>query len=98
MPGHLISSRNMRWARIFAAFLILGLAAFLVLLEAGMVRRVFVVPGPFTGAESSMKTMAAIGWVMTDPRASALLDKAAESRLRSQSHAAVLAPRSLPRD
>lgn len=50
------------------------------------------------GAESSMKVLAAAGWVMADPRASALLDKAAEARLRSQSHAAVLAPRELPRD
>jgi protease-4 len=52
----------------------------------------------FGASESSIKVLAAAGWVMSDPRAEAILDQAADARLRSQSHAAVLAPRSLPRD
>ena len=50
----LLLSKNMIWARIFAAFLIPILAAFLVLLEAGLVRRELIVTGQFTGPESPM--------------------------------------------
>jgi protease-4 len=47
-------------------------------------------------SEASMKTMAAAGWILGDPRAEAVLDKMAEARLREQGHAAVLAPTPLP--
>ncbi len=49
-------------------------------------------------SETSMRTMAAAGWVLSDPRAEALMDQMARTRLQSQGKAAVMAPDSLPRD
>ena len=47
----------------------------------------------FGVSSTSMRTLAAAGWVMGDPRASALLDEMATARLRATpSGAAVLAP------
>jgi protease-4 len=47
----------------------------------------------FGVSSTSVRTMAAAGWVMGDPRASAILDEMAAARLRaSPSGAAVLAP------
>ncbi len=61
--------------------------------------------GPFAAfskalgmSETSARTLAAAGWVLSDPRASQIMDRLAESRMRSQNHAAVLAPKELPRD
>ena len=48
--------------------------------------------------ESAIKALAATGWIMGDPHASAVLDQMADARLRRDQHAAVLAPRVLPRD
>jgi protease-4 len=49
-------------------------------------------------SETSLKALAALGWVMADPRADALLNEMARSRLQSQGKAAVLSPEPLPQD
>ncbi len=42
---------------------------------------------------TSLKTLAAAAWIMGDPRAQSTLDGLVDERLRSEGHAAVLAPR-----
>ena len=49
-------------------------------------------------SETSIRMLAAAGWVMADPKASAVLDQITDARLRTRNHASVLAPRVLPRD
>lgn len=49
-------------------------------------------------SSTSLKALAAVGWVMGDPRAEAILDEMARERLQAQGKGAVLAPRTLPRD
>jgi protease-4 len=64
------------------------------------IRRMGAAKSPFEAFErmfgvssASLRTLAAAGWVMGDPRASAILDEMAAARLRaSPSGAAVLAP------
>jgi protease-4 len=49
-------------------------------------------------SESAIKTMAAAGWVMSDPRAESLLDQMARARMQAKGQGAVLAPESLPKN
>lgn len=52
----------------------------------------------FGMSEASVRTLAAAGWILGDPRAQNMMDKMAEARMRSDGHSGVvLAPRELPR-
>jgi protease-4 len=49
-------------------------------------------------SESSLKTLVAAGWVLSDPRAQGLLDQLVHAKLQAEGKGAVLAPEPLPRD
>jgi protease-4 len=50
----------------------------------------------FGVSETSMRTVAAAGWIMADPRSQALLDRMAEAKMREGGRAAVLSEQRLP--
>ncbi len=49
-------------------------------------------------SETSLKAVAALGWVMSDPRAEAILNEMARSRMQAEGKGAVLGPEPLPKN
>ena len=47
-------------------------------------------------SETSIKTLAALGWVFSDPRAESILEQLGRAHLQAQGKGAVLAPKQLP--